>query len=106
MSSATRFPLDGAAGVAHEHRNKSRRRSLASLLKSRCSNPSIPAGGQLRRTCCVCCGAQDVFDLVRSCERVQVGRGRGMARSAGRVLSGFGRRFLRSLVRGQRASSL
>jgi hypothetical protein len=52
------------------------------------------------------CGTQDVFDLVRSCERVQVRRSRGMAGSAGCLPSGFGGRFLRSLVRGQRAASL
>jgi hypothetical protein len=52
----------------------------------------------------MCCGAQDVFDLGRSCERVQIGR--GMVGGACHVPGGFGRRFLRSLVRGQRARPL
>ena len=93
-------------GIALEHGNQLRCRSLTSLLNALCSNTLIPAGDQLRHVCCVCCGAQNMFDLGRFCQRVQVRRGGSVAGGTCRFPSSFARRFLRSLMGCQCACSL
>jgi hypothetical protein len=54
----------------------------------------------------MCDGAQNVFDLGRFCQTVQVRCGRRVAGATCRFPSSLARHFLRSLVRCQRAGSL